>query len=113
MLGGATEFDPAMEWFLDRASGGDILVLRASGSDDYNDYMYSDLDGVNSVETIVFNDASASHVFASDGREVNVVVKHQEDRSVLLFNDVAMGVFLLRLIDQGKLSTWKVAVTQP
>ena len=62
LMGGATESDPAMVWFLERASGGDVLVLRASGSNGYNDYMYSDL-GVtlNSVETIVCNSASASN----------------------------------------------------
>ena len=60
MMGGASEFDPAMQWFLDRANGGDVLVLRASGSDGYNDYMFSDLGGVNSVETILFNSAAAS-----------------------------------------------------
>jgi cyanophycinase-like exopeptidase len=61
LMGGATENDSAMAWFLQRASGGDVLVLRASGSDGYNDYMYTDLGGVNSVETIVFNAASASY----------------------------------------------------
>lgn len=60
MMGGASEFDPAMQWFLDRANGGDVLVLRASGSDGYNDYMFTDLGGVNSVETIRFNNASAA-----------------------------------------------------
>lgn len=61
MMGGATENDEAMKWFLQQADGGDILVLRASGSDGYNDYMYSDLGvNVNSVETIVFNEASAA-----------------------------------------------------
>ena len=56
MMGGATEHDEAMKWFLERANGGDILVLRTSGSDGYNDYMYADLGvNVNSVETIVFN----------------------------------------------------------
>lgn len=60
MMGGATEDDNAMIWFLQRADGGDVLVLRASGSDGYNDYLYSDLGvPVNSVETIVFSDASA------------------------------------------------------
>ena len=50
-----------MKWFLKKANGGDVLVLRASGSDGYNDYMYSKLGiSINSVETIVFNDASAS-----------------------------------------------------
>ena len=62
LMGGATEEDEAMKWFLNRADGGDVLVLRASGSDGYNDYLYNQL-GVtlNSVETIVFNDASASN----------------------------------------------------
>ncbi|MCB0762710.1 MAG: Type 1 glutamine amidotransferase-like domain-containing protein [Flavobacteriales bacterium] len=56
MMGGATEDDNAMIWFLERANGGDVLVLRASGSDGYNDYLYSELGvTVNSVETIVFN----------------------------------------------------------
>lgn len=61
MMGGASEHDEAMKWFLRRANGGNILVLRASGSDGYNDYMYSDLGiTVNSVETIVFNNSSAA-----------------------------------------------------
>lgn len=61
MMGGATEHDEAMKWFLQRANGGDILVLRASGSDGYNNYMYSQLGvTVNSVETIVFNNATAN-----------------------------------------------------
>lgn len=62
MMGGATEDDNAMIWFLQRANRGDILVLRASGSDGYNDYLYSDLGvSVNSVETIVFNHSSAAN----------------------------------------------------
>ena len=56
LMGGATEDDEAMKWFLNRADGGDVLVLRTSGSDGYNDYMYSQLGiTLNSVETIVFN----------------------------------------------------------
>ena len=62
LMGGATENDNAMRWFLQRANGGDILVLRASGSNGYNDYMYSQLGvTVNSVETIVFNNATAAN----------------------------------------------------
>ena len=61
MMGGATEHDGAMQWFLQRANGGDILVLRTSGSNGYNDYMYSQLGiSVNSVESIVCNSAAAS-----------------------------------------------------
>ena len=62
MMGGATENDNAMRWFLQQAKGGDILVLRASGTNGYNNYMYSQLGvSVNSVETIVFHNASASN----------------------------------------------------
>jgi len=62
IMGGASEDDNAMTWFLQRANGGDILVLRTSGSDGYNAYMFSGLGvSVNSVETIVFNNASASN----------------------------------------------------
>lgn len=62
LMGGATENDNAMIWFLQKANGGDVLVLRASGSDGYNNYMYSQLGvTVNSVETIVFNNANAAN----------------------------------------------------
>ncbi len=61
LMGGAIENDSAMKWFLRRSDGGDVLVLRASGSDGYNNYMFDSLGlTLNSVETIVFNDASAS-----------------------------------------------------
>ena len=61
LMGGATENDEAMKWFLSRAQGGDVLVLRTSGGDGYNQYMYSSLGiNLNSVETIVFNKSSAS-----------------------------------------------------
>ena len=61
MSGGAGEVDPAMQWFLERASGGDILVLRVSGSDGYQDYFYEELGvDVASVETIKFTAPSAA-----------------------------------------------------
>lgn len=61
LMGGATENDDAMRWFLTRADGGDILVLRASGSDGYNDYFYTELGlTINSVETIVINNAEGA-----------------------------------------------------
>lgn len=61
LMGGASEHDNAMRWFLEQANGGDVLVLRTSGTDGYNDYMLNQLGvAVNSVETIVCNNASAS-----------------------------------------------------
>jgi cyanophycinase-like exopeptidase len=56
LMGGASEHDNAMRWFLQQANGGDILILRTTGSNGYNDYMLNQLGvAVNSVETIVCN----------------------------------------------------------
>lgn len=62
MMGGASENDNAMIWFLNKANGGDVVVLRASGSDGYNDYFYTDLGvTINSVTTFVIaNEAGAT-----------------------------------------------------
>lgn len=61
LMGGATENDSAMVWFLKRANGGDIVVIRASGADGYNDYFYTDLGiPVNSVETIITTSLTAA-----------------------------------------------------
>jgi cyanophycinase-like exopeptidase len=62
LMGGSTEVDEAMKWFLKQCNGGDVLVLRHSGSNGYNDYMYSELGiPVNSVESIVCQNANASN----------------------------------------------------
>jgi cyanophycinase-like exopeptidase len=61
LMGGATENDEAMKWFLNRANGGDILVLRATGSNGYNTYLYQQLGiKVNSVESIVCANPNAA-----------------------------------------------------
>lgn len=36
LMGGGTDLDEAFRWLCDRADGGDLLVLRASGDDAYN-----------------------------------------------------------------------------
>eukprot|EP01093_Parvamoeba_rugata_P011410 TRINITY_DN3132_c0_g2_i1.p1 TRINITY_DN3132_c0_g2~~TRINITY_DN3132_c0_g2_i1.p1 ORF type:complete len:389 (-),score=87.31 TRINITY_DN3132_c0_g2_i1:177-1343(-) len=64
-MGGATEQEDAMIWFLNKADGGDVVVLRASGSDGYNDYFYTDLASdlsspINSVTTFVINNVAGA-----------------------------------------------------
>src|SRR5690606_8926785 len=61
LMGGATESDPAMVWFLNKADGGDVVVLRASGSNGYNNYFYSELGvTINSVTTFVIHNAAGA-----------------------------------------------------
>jgi cyanophycinase len=55
LAGGSTDVDPAMRWLIERGGGGDFVVLRASGSDGYNPYIYRELGGVNSCQTFLVN----------------------------------------------------------
>lgn len=68
LMGGATEHDNAMRWLLEKANGGDVVVLRSSGSNGYNDYLYSGLGvNVNSVETLVITSiAGATNPYVLD-----------------------------------------------
>jgi cyanophycinase len=61
LAGGATDQDAAMQWWLGRAGGGDIVVIAASGTDDYASYIYDTLGGVDSCETFVLGTRKASY----------------------------------------------------
>lgn len=54
LMGGSTDVKEAITWFLQRSGGGDVVVIRSSGADGYNQYMF-DMLPVNSVETIIIN----------------------------------------------------------
>jgi len=68
MMGGATENDNAMVWLLQKANDGDVVVLRSTGSNGYNNYLYSQLGvTVNSVETLVITSvAGATNPYVLD-----------------------------------------------
>jgi cyanophycinase len=58
-MGGGADLDEAFRWLCDRADGGDLLVLRASGTDAYNPYIQG-LCLLNSVSTLVIPDRAAT-----------------------------------------------------
>jgi cyanophycinase len=58
LMGGGTDVDAAFAWLIDRSGGGDVLVLRASGTDAYNPYILG-LGPADSVETIVLKSRRA------------------------------------------------------
>ena len=61
LMGGLTENDEAMTWFLERTDGGDVVVLRASGRDGYNNYFFTDLGvTINSVTTFVIDNINGA-----------------------------------------------------
>jgi cyanophycinase len=59
LMGGGTDVDALFTWMSARAGGGDFVVIRASGADGYNQYVY-DLGSFDSVETLVLKNRSAS-----------------------------------------------------
>jgi cyanophycinase len=59
MMGGGTDLDEAFRWLCDKGNGGDFLVLRATGDDDYNAYV-NGLCKTNSVATLIISDRRAA-----------------------------------------------------
>lgn len=67
LAGGSTDVDAAMQWLIAQSGGGDFLVIRATGTDAYNPYIYYDLGGVDSAETIIITqDRGARDPFVID-----------------------------------------------
>jgi cyanophycinase len=51
MMGGGKDVDAAFKWMAGRSGGGDVVIIRASGTAAYNPYIYG-LSKLNSVETL-------------------------------------------------------------
>lgn len=60
LMGGGTDVDAAIQWMIQRSGGGDFVVLRATGTDAYNSYIYG-LGTVNSVETILIDSRTVAN----------------------------------------------------
>lgn len=59
MMGGGSDLDEAFRWLCDKSNGGDFLILRARGGNDYNPWV-NKLCKVNSVATLVIPDRLAA-----------------------------------------------------
>ncbi|PWF44386.1 pre-peptidase C-terminal domain-containing protein [Massilia glaciei] len=54
LMGGGPDVDAAIKWMNTKSGGGDFVVIRSTGTNGYNDYIYG-LGGVNSVQTLLIN----------------------------------------------------------
>lgn len=85
IIGGGTDVDEVFQWMINKTNGGDFVVIRASGTDAYNEYIY-ELGAINSVETLLINSRAlandpavektllnAEAVFISGGDQANYV----------------------------------------
>jgi cyanophycinase len=60
LMGGGADLDDAFKYMCERSGGGDFLILRASGDDDYNPYIQG-LCKLNSVGTLVLTSREAAN----------------------------------------------------
>lgn len=85
MMGGGSDLDEAFRWLCNKGNGGDFLVVRATGDDDYNSYV-NGLCKLNSVATLIIPSREAAQdpavadiirkaevVFISGGDQANYV----------------------------------------
>ena len=72
MMGGGSDLDEAFRWLCQKGNGGDFLILRASGDDDYNSYV-NGLCKLNSVATLVLPDRHAA-----EDPAVAEIIRHAE-----------------------------------
>lgn len=73
LMGGGREIDEAFKWFAAQAGHGHIVILRASGDDELQNWIYRKVGGVASVQTLIFH----ARAPASDPR-VLAIVKHAD-----------------------------------
>lgn len=59
LMGGGRSVPDAFRWMMERSGGGNFVVIRAAGTDVYNDYLYG-LGGASSVETLVIPSREAA-----------------------------------------------------
>jgi len=72
LMGGGVDLDEAFQWLCDKADGGDFLVVRATGNDDYNPYI-AKLCKLNSVATLIIPDKTAA-----EDPEVAAIIRKAE-----------------------------------
>jgi cyanophycinase len=82
LMGGGSDLDEAFQWLCDKAPGGDFLILRAAGDDDYNDYV-NKLCRANSVATLIIPSREA----AADPRVSQII--HQAEAVFIAGGDQA------------------------
>ncbi len=106
LSGGGGDVPAAWQWFVACAGGGDIVVLRASGAEGYNDYVFTQIGGVDSVETIRFNEPAA----ARDPRVLDFIAKADgiflaggdQSKYIKYWKDTPVGAALNAHLRAGK-----------
>jgi cyanophycinase len=105
LMGGGTDVDAAIQWMIGKSGGGDVVVLRSTGTNAYNSYIYG-LGAVNSVQTLLI-DTTTEGDNACVGETIRraemvfIAGGNQQDY-ITYFNNRAVGNALNFLINTKK-----------
>lgn len=72
LMGGGGDVDDAIKWMIQRSGGGNVVVIRASGTDAYNPYMFK-LGKIASVETLKIDNRDLA-----ENEEVARIIRNAE-----------------------------------
>ncbi len=104
-MGGGTDVDEAIQWMINRSGGGDFVVIRATGSAGYNDYIKG-LGVVNSVETLLIDSKEKANLKEAADKIKNAealfIAGGDQNNYVQFWTDTEVAKAIQYLIDTKK-----------
>ena len=106
LMGGSTDVNEALQWMINKSDGGDFVIIRASGSTGYNDYIY-DLGTVNSVETFLLDSREKANDPAVGKRlreaEALFIAGGDQSNYVKFWADTEVSAAIKYLVEEKKI----------
>jgi len=103
-MGGGTDVDEAFQWMIKGSGGGNFVIIRTSGSNGYNSYIY-DFGGIQSVATLAITSIQGANdpfvVSQINGAEALFIAGGDQSTYVRLWNNTAVRTQLQALINRG------------
>ena len=104
LMGGGPDVDEAFKWMIRKGGGGNFVVIRATGTDGYNPYIFA-MGGVRSVETLVLpSRAAASDPFVLQrirGAEAVFIAGGDQSDYLRYWKDTPLAAALQELADRN------------
>ncbi|GAA3942680.1 hypothetical protein GCM10022209_42680 [Chitinophaga oryziterrae] len=113
LMGGSTSVDDAFKWMLERSGGGDVVILRATGTDAYNSYI-DELGKSNSIETLKIdsrNMANNDRWYVGNGRLVKSDNMLPKEKYVMVIHGGA-GTILKKNMTPEKEAAYRAALKE-
>ena len=105
LMGGGPDVDEAFHWWKPYHAGGDVVVLRASGADGYNDYLHREIGDVDSVETLLVDTrelADSEYVaWRVERAEAIFIAGGDQSKYLSQWRDTALQGALERALQRG------------